>query len=80
MYNNELENEHCDFCENGKLQFKLCREIIKRGKELTIIENVPAFICNHCGMHYHLAEVTKKMSAIARNKGKLKQYPLNNIW
>ena len=72
MYSKELEGERCDFCNNGKLQFKFCREIIKEGKELTIIENVPTFSCNHCGMRYHLAEVTKKMNAIARNKGKLK--------
>ena len=71
-WKNYLEEERCDFCYNGNLQFKLCREIIKQGKELEIIENVPTFICNHCGMRYHLAEVTKKMNAIASNKAKLK--------
>ena len=72
MYSKDIEGERCDFCENGKLRFKLCREIIKREEDLTIVEKVPTFICNYCGMRYHLAEVTKKMNSIAMNKSELK--------
>lgn len=70
MYGKELEGERCDFCDSGNLQLKHCREIIKREQDLIIIDKVPAFICNYCGMRYHLAEVTKKMTSIAKNRSK----------
>lgn len=68
MKKKELEGERCDFCETGTLQFRQCREILRQNGELIVIQNVPTFVCNFCGMHYHLANVAKKMRQIAENK------------
>lgn len=68
MRNRELEGECCDFCDNGTLELKFCREIIGHNGELIVIQNVPTYVCNYCGMHYHLANVAKRMRSIAENK------------
>jgi len=72
MKNLELEGEGCDFCKTGTLQFERCREIFRQNGELIVIQNVPTFVCNNCGMYYHLANVAKKMRSIADNKVKIK--------
>ncbi|MFQ5637476.1 MAG: YgiT-type zinc finger protein [bacterium] len=41
------------------------REIYKRKNDIVIIDEVPTFVCNHCGEKYFLSEVSKKMRAIA---------------
>ena len=72
MNKKALAGERCDFCEGGKLQFKYCSEIFRQNGGFIIIENVPSFVCNFCGMRYYLAETTKKMRYIAENKKKIK--------
>ena len=71
MKKSGLEGERCDFCESGTLELKRCREIVKENGELIVIENVPTFVCNFCGMHYHIANVAKKMRHIALRKDQI---------
>ena len=39
-----------------------------------IIDNVPAYVCNTCGEHYHLAPVAKKLRNIAENRSKIEEW------
>ncbi len=67
-----LEGERCDFCKNGILESKKVREIYKRNNEIVIIDDVPTFVCNYCGERYFLADVSKKMRAIAESRDRIK--------
>ena len=72
MVEKTLQGERCDFCEIGTLRFKRVREFYRKGEDVVIIDDVPAFVCNYCGERYYLAEVSKKMRHIAENGEKLK--------
>lgn len=67
-----LEGERCDFCETGTLKSKRVREIYRKNTDLVIIDEVPAFVCDHCGERYYLSNVSKKMRFIAENQKKIR--------
>jgi YgiT-type zinc finger domain-containing protein len=68
-----MENERCDFCHEGKLRAQTVREYYKDQKGLVIIDDVPAYVCNTCGEHYHLAQVAKRLRCIAENRSKIEK-------
>ncbi|MFQ5707835.1 MAG: YgiT-type zinc finger protein [bacterium] len=67
-----LEGERCDFCEKGTLKAKRVREIFRKNQDIVLIDDVPAFVCNHCGERYYLADVNRKLRDIAENQEKIK--------
>lgn len=72
MKKRSLEGERCDFCEIGILESKRVREVYRKNSDMVIIDDVPAFVCNHCGERYYLSEVSKKMREIAENQERIR--------
>ncbi len=56
----------CSFCQKGVLEDKKVTVDFRWGDKLTVIEEVPAKVCNECGERYYSAEVSRKMEMIAR--------------
>jgi YgiT-type zinc finger domain-containing protein len=73
--------ETCYFCKKGILEDKKVTVDFRWGNKLTVIEDVPAKVCNECGEKYYSAEVSRKMEKIAtEGKGeKVIEVPLARL-
>lgn len=58
----------CYFCQKGILEDRCVTVDFRWGKELTIIEEVPAKVCNECGERYYSADTSRKMEKMATQK------------
>ena len=58
----------CYFCK-GRVVEETTNVDFWRGKDLKIIENVPAGICHQCGEKYFKAEVHRQMERLAKGAG-----------
>jgi len=58
--------ETCYFCTRGVLEEKRVTVDFRWGDKLTIIENVPAKVCNECGERYYAAKVVRQMEQLAK--------------
>lgn len=65
--------ETCYFCMRGILEVKRVTVDFRWGNQLTIIENVPAKVCNECGERYYSAPVVRQMEQIAKEGRKEKE-------
>jgi YgiT-type zinc finger domain-containing protein len=61
----KTQKEPCDFCD-GELHPRRVRVVRSRARKLVIIDNVPALVCNQCGMKYYDASAVRSMEAILR--------------
>lgn len=66
-------SETCYFCMRGILEEKRVTVDFRWGKQLTIIENVPAKVCNECGERYYSASVVRQMEQITKEGRKEKE-------
>ena len=73
--------ETCYFCRRGVLERRRVTVDFRWGDELTVIENVPAKVCNECGEQYYAANVVRQMerrdcvkTRISRISGDLKPF------
>jgi len=66
--------DQCFFCK-GKLAQEKVSVDFRWGKDLIVIEDVPAMVCRQCGEKYFDAEVYKEMERLA--KGRIK--PLKRL-
>ena len=57
----------CEFCE-GTMEYRHILARFRYLKETIYIENVPVWVCNHCGEQYFEAKVYKRLEAIARQR------------
>ena len=73
--------ETCFFCQKGILEDKKVTVDFRWGGELTVIEDVPAKVCNECGERYYSAEVSREMEKIAtkEKKEKIIEVPLARL-
>lgn len=69
-----MTGEICSRCCVGVLAAKRGREYFRHGDALTIIEDVPAWVCKKCGERYHQAAVYKQMRDIAAHSDQLKKH------
>jgi YgiT-type zinc finger domain-containing protein len=53
--------EKCYFCRKGILEKKKVVVDFRWGNQLTVIEDVPAKVCNECGEKYYSAEVSREI-------------------
>jgi YgiT-type zinc finger domain-containing protein len=60
--------EKCFFCNQGVLVDKKVTVDFRWGKNLVIIEDVPAKVCNECGERYYSANVSRMMEEIAMRR------------
>jgi len=58
--------ETCYFCRRGVLERRRVTVDFRWGDELTVIENVPATVCNECGEQYYAAKVVRQMERLAK--------------
>ncbi|MFI5365664.1 MAG: type II toxin-antitoxin system MqsA family antitoxin [Candidatus Binatia bacterium] len=58
--------ETCYFCGRGVLERRRVTVDFRWGDELTVIENVPATVCNECGEQYYAAKVVRQMERLAK--------------
>ena len=58
----------CYFCK-GRVVEETTNVDFWWGKDLKIIENVPAGICHQCGEKYFKAEVYRQMERLAKGAG-----------
>jgi YgiT-type zinc finger domain-containing protein len=65
--------ETCYFCTRGVLEEKRVTVDFRWGDKLTIIENVPAKVCNECGERYYAAKVVRQMEQLAKEGRKEKE-------
>jgi YgiT-type zinc finger domain-containing protein len=68
----------CQFCLGQMEQRHILARFRFKG-ETIYIENVPAWVCNHCGEHYFDAPVYKQLEKIAQQRErihKLISFPL----
>ena len=65
--------ETCYFCTRGVLEEKRVTVDFRWGDKLTIIENVPAKVCNECGERYYTAKVVRQMEQLAKEGRKEKE-------
>jgi len=61
--------DKCFFCKGKVIQEKVNVDF-RWGKDLIVIEDVPAMVCRQCGEKYFDAEVYKEMERLA--KGRIK--------
>lgn len=67
-----MSKEKCYFC-GGAVKKKMVRVDYRWGDNLTILENVPAFVCEQCGERYFDAKIAKQMEKLALSKEKAKK-------
>ena len=65
--------ETCYFCSRGILEEKHVTVDFRWGDSLTIIENVPAKVCNEYGECYYAATVVRQMEHLAKEGRKEKE-------
>jgi YgiT-type zinc finger domain-containing protein len=57
----------CFFCK-GKLAQEKVTVDFRWGKDLVVIEDVPAMVCRQCGEKYFDARVYKEMEKLTKNR------------
>lgn len=63
----------CYFCTRGILEEKRVTVDFRWGEKLTIIENVPAKVCNECGERYYAAAIVRHMEQLSKEGRKEKE-------
>ena len=58
--------DKCEYCD-GEMEERLVLARFRYGGETLYIENVPAWVCRHCGEQYCDAPVYKRLEAIAQH-------------
>ncbi len=58
-----MKPDRCSFCK-GRLVEGETGFVVKAGKELLSIKDVPAYICEECGEAYYTPEVSEKIDKI----------------
>lgn len=73
----KLRPEGCTLCK-GKLREGKTEFIVKVGKEVISIKEVPAFVCQECGEAYFSPATSRKIDKVMRefHEGKLLAHPI----
>jgi YgiT-type zinc finger domain-containing protein len=67
-----MRQERCEFCE-GSLGERVIRARFQFQGETIYVDDVPAWVCTHCGEQYFDAPVYKRLEAIARQRGQIEK-------
>ncbi len=62
----------CEYCD-GVVREQLVRDDYWVGKQLLIIEDVPAGVCDRCGERYYSAVVMERLERIAARRSKIRR-------
>jgi YgiT-type zinc finger domain-containing protein len=61
-----MKPDKCDLC-GGALRKGKTELVIRVGKEIVVIGDVPAYVCENCGEPYFTPETSRKIDEIMRN-------------
>ena len=67
-----MNAERCEFCDGSMEQQRILARFRFKG-ETIYIENVPAWVCKHCGEQYFDAPVYKQMEKIAQQRERIER-------
>lgn len=67
-----MHNEPCEFCE-GEMEQRVVLARFRFKGQTIYIENVPAWVCRHCGEQYFDAPVYKHMEKIAAQRDQIRK-------
>jgi len=67
--------DNCSFCGGEVIAQQVKVDYWWKGK-LTIIENVPAGVCQQCGEEYYDGKVAEKMEQIVKSKESIRTIPV----
>ena len=67
--------DECSFCGGEVVTQKVKVDYWWKG-ELTIIENVPAGVCQQCGEEYYAGKVAEEMERLVKSKRIIKTIPV----
>ncbi len=66
------KSDLCEFCEGGT-EKKLIRARFRYKGQTIFINDVPAWVCTHCGEQYFDAPVYQCMEKIAKNRDNIQK-------
>ncbi|MEW6621034.1 MAG: type II toxin-antitoxin system MqsA family antitoxin [bacterium] len=69
------EYDNCSFCGGKVIPQKVKVDYWWKG-ELTIIENVPAGVCQQCGEEYYEGKIVEDMERLVESKKIIKTIPV----
>ena len=67
-----MKSDRCEFCTGEMEQRRVLARFRFKG-ETIYIENVPAWVCNHCSEQYFDAPVYKRMEEIAQQRERIQR-------
>lgn len=66
----KLAGDTCEICDGPLEERRILARFRYKG-ETIYIENVPAWVCKHCGEQYFDAPVYKRLEEIAQHRGQI---------
>ncbi len=64
--------DQCEFCDGEMEQRRVLARFRYKG-ETIYVEDVPAWVCKHCGEQYFDAPVYKRLEEIARQREQIRR-------
>ena len=64
--------DQCEFCDGEMEQRRILARFRYKGQTI-YVEDVPAWVCKHCGEQYFDAPVYKQLEAIARQRERIQR-------
>lgn len=67
-----IEGNTCAFCEGGRLRRRRVRHFFAVGRDLVVIDDVPAYVCSQCGERYFVRQTVRDMRRLSREHSLLR--------
>ena len=67
-----MNKDRCEFCE-GEMEYQNKMVRFRYKGQTIYVENVPVWVCNHCGEEYFDAKVYKHLEEIARQHKRIQR-------
>jgi len=68
----KIKADSCEFC-GGKIEHNNILARFRFKSDTIYVQDVPAWVCNHCGEQYFDAPVYKKLETIATHRDRIKR-------
>ena len=68
-----IEGDTCGFCEGGRLRRRRVRHFFAVGRDVVVIDDVPAYVCSQCGERYFVQQTVRDMRRLSRERSLLRK-------
>lgn len=68
----KIATEPCEYC-SGRVRPGRVTVDWRRGRELVVIEGVPAGVCDQCGERYYDANVVRRLEGLVKRRSRAKR-------